>query len=133
MTELLNFIGGEWRRPRGSEVLPVRNPATGQVMAKVGLSGKDDVDEAVQAAQRAFADWRRTPPGERIQCLFRLKPLLEAHFDEIARGITEECGKTLAEAEGELRRGIENVEVAAGIPSLMMGATPRTSRPASTS
>jgi malonate-semialdehyde dehydrogenase (acetylating) / methylmalonate-semialdehyde dehydrogenase len=120
--EVFNFVAGEWRKPRGGETLTVRNPATGEAIAIVLLSDGRDVDDAVQAALRAFPDWRRTPPGERIQCLFRLKPLLEAHFDELARGITEECGKTLAESEGELRRGIENVEAAAGIPSLLMGS-----------
>ena len=76
----------------------------------------------MQAASKALQAWRRTPPGDRIQPLFRLKALLDAHFSEIARLITQECGKTLAEAEGELQRGIENVEVATGIPSLMMGS-----------
>jgi len=75
----------------------------------------------VHAAGEALVTWRRTPPGERIQPLFRLKALLDAHFKEIARLITQECGKTLAESEGELKRGLENVEVATGIPSLMMG------------
>jgi malonate-semialdehyde dehydrogenase (acetylating) / methylmalonate-semialdehyde dehydrogenase len=120
--DVLNYVGGEWRKPRGSDVLAVRNPATGQTIGSVAMSGPQDVGDAVDAALRAFPAWRLTPPGERVQCLFRLKPLLEARFAEIARGITEECGKTLAEAEGELRRGIENVEVAAGIPSLLMGA-----------
>ena len=77
---------------------------------------------AVEAAQKALPAWRRTPPGDRIQPLFRLKALLDAQFTDIARLITQECGKTLGEAEGELRRGIENVEVATGIPSLMMGS-----------
>jgi len=86
------------------------------------LSTADEVDEAVRSAAAAFPAWRRTPPGERIQPLFRLKALLDAHLGELARIITRECGKTLAESEAELKRGIENVEVAAGIPSLMMGA-----------
>jgi malonate-semialdehyde dehydrogenase (acetylating)/methylmalonate-semialdehyde dehydrogenase len=120
--DALNFVANEWRHSRRGDVLPVRNPATGEPIGSVAMSGADDVGEAVEAAARVFPDWRRTPPGDRIQCLFRLKPLLESHFAEIARGITEECGKTLAEAEGELRRGIENVEVAAGIPSLLMGS-----------
>src|SRR5690606_14371118 len=77
---------------------------------------------AIAAAAKAFDGWRRVPPGDRIQPLFRLKAKLEAHATEIARLITQECGKTLAEAEGELKRGIENIEVAAGIPSLMMGS-----------
>ena len=76
----------------------------------------------MKAAADALPAWRRTPAGDRIQPLFRLKALLDANFSDIARLITQECGKTLAESEGELRRGIENVEVATGIPSLMMGS-----------
>src|SRR5260221_3283317 len=119
--QLLNYVGGIWKRSRASEFLDVRNPATAETMVRVPLSSRDEVDEAVRAAQAAFAGWRRTPPVERIQYLFKLKRLLEEHFDEIARLTTQECGKTLAESRGELRRGIENVEVATGIPSLMMG------------
>src|SRR5229473_5470705 len=119
--QLLNYIGGIWKRSRASEYLDVRNPATAETMVRVPLSSRDEVDEAVRAAQAAFAGWRRTPPVERIQYLFKLKRLLEEHFDEIARLTTQECGKTLAESRGELQRGLENVEVATGIPSLMMG------------
>jgi malonate-semialdehyde dehydrogenase (acetylating) / methylmalonate-semialdehyde dehydrogenase len=119
--QLLNYIGGTWKRSRASEYLDVRNPATAETMVHVPLTPADEVDEAVQAARAAFPDWRQTPPGERIQYLFRLKRLLDEHFDEIARLTVDECGKTLAESQGELRRGIENVEVASGIPSLMMG------------
>src|SRR2546425_695153 len=119
--QLLNYIGGVWNRSRASEYLDVRNPATAETMLRVPLSPPDEVDEAVQAAQAAFDDWRRTPPTERIQYLFKLKRLLDEHFEEIARLTTQECGKTLAESQGELRRGIENVAVATGIPSLMMG------------
>src|SRR5437667_9149114 len=119
--QLLNYIGGQWKRSRTSEYLDVLNPATAETMVHVPLSTPDEVDEAVQAAQSAFADWRRTPPVERIQYLFKLKRLLDENFDEIARLTVDECGKTMAESQGELRRGIENVEVATGIPSLMMG------------
>jgi len=119
--QLLNYIGGEWRRSRASEFLDVRNPATIETIVRVPLTPPDEVDEAVRLAQAAFNDWRRTPPIERIQYLFKFKQLLDEHFDEIAQLTTQECGKTLAEAQGELRRGIENVEVATGIPSLMMG------------
>ncbi len=119
--QLYNYIAGEWRRSRATETLDVRNPATAETIVRVPLSPGDEVDEAVQAAQAAFDEWRRTPATERIQYLFTLKNLLEEHFDEIARLTTQECGKTLAESQGELRRGIENVEVACGIPSLMMG------------
>ena len=86
------------------------------------LSSATDVDRAVRAASEALPAWRRTPPGDRIQPLFRLKALLDTHYAELARVITQECGKTLGESDGELRRGVENVEVATGIPSLMMGS-----------
>ena len=119
--QLLNYVGGKWRRARAGEFLDVRNPATAETIVRVPLSSAEEVDEAVHAAQTAFADWRRTPPTERIQYLFKFKKLLEDHYDEIARLTTQECGKTLAESQGELQRGIENVEVASGIPSLMMG------------
>src|SRR5213082_2640452 len=118
--QLLNYVGGKWRRAQAGEFLDVRNPATAETIVRVPLSPTEEVDEAVHAAQTAFADWRRTPPTERIQYLFKFKKLLEDHYDEIARRTTQECGKTLAESQGELQRGIENVEVATGIPSLMM-------------
>lgn len=117
----LNFVDGRWLRPLATETLPVRNPATAETIATVPLSAADDVDLAVRAALGAHDAWRRTPPTDRIQPLFRLKTLLEAAFDDIARTTTAECGKTLVESQGELRRGIENIEVATGIPSLMMG------------
>src|SRR5262245_12146340 len=108
---LLNYMGGQWAASAG-ERLPVDNPATREVLAAVPLSLPGDVDQAVRAATAAFTAWRRTPPGDRIQPLFRLKALLEAHSAELTRAITLECGKTLSESDGELRRGIENVEVA---------------------
>lgn len=117
---LSNFSAGRWQTP-DAPTADVRNPATGDVLARVPLSSAAQVGEVVAAASRAADGWRRTPPTERIQYLFAFKQKLEAHFDEIARIITMECGKTLGEARGELRRGIENVEVAAGIPSMMMG------------
>src|SRR5688572_596581 len=119
---LKNYVGGKWQDASATESLPVHNPATGEVIAAAPLSGPADVEKAVRAASEALQKWRRTPPGDRIQPLFRLKALLDAQFTDIAKLITQECGKTLTEAEGELRRGIENVEVAAGIPSLMMGS-----------
>ena len=119
----MNRVGGEWRAARSAMTVPIRDPATGELLAAMPLSTADEVHEVVQSAAAAFPAWRRTPPGERIQPLFRLKALLDAHLGELARIITRECGKTLAESEAELKRGIENVEVATGIPSLMMGAT----------
>jgi malonate-semialdehyde dehydrogenase (acetylating)/methylmalonate-semialdehyde dehydrogenase len=121
-TWLKNFVGGRWETASVGEVIPVRNPATGEVLAEAPLSGGMDVAKAVDAASKALPAWRRTPAGDRIQPLFRLKALLDAQFSEIAALVTQECGKTLAESEGELKRGIENVEVATGIPSLMMGS-----------
>ena len=119
---LLNFVGGTWQRADARENLAVHNPATGEVLSSAPLSEAAAVARAVEAAQKALHGWRRTPAGDRIQPLFRLKALLDAQFTDVAKLITQECGKTLAEAEGELRRGIENVEVASGIPSLMMGS-----------
>jgi len=118
---LNNFIGGTWRRSAASDYLDVVNPATGEVLSEVPLSPAREVDLAVQEGMKAFASWRRVPATERIQFLFRFKNLLEGHFEEIAQMITKECGKTIGESRGELRRGIENVEVACGIPSLMQG------------
>jgi malonate-semialdehyde dehydrogenase (acetylating) / methylmalonate-semialdehyde dehydrogenase len=118
---LLNYVDGGWKRATATDTIPVHNPATGKVLAVAPLSTAADVGAAISAAQTAFETWRRTPPGQRIQPLFRLKALLDEHARDIARIVTEECGKTLAEAEGELRRGIENVEVASGIPSMMLG------------
>lgn len=119
--QLLNFINGTWTRSAAGEALNIMNPATAQVLTSVPLSPGAEVDAAVQAAQTAFAEWGRTPVVERIQPLFRLKMLLEENIEEIARTITNECGKTFAESIGEMRRGIENVEVACGAPILMQG------------
>jgi malonate-semialdehyde dehydrogenase (acetylating)/methylmalonate-semialdehyde dehydrogenase len=100
----------------------VKNPATGEVIAKAPLSGASEVEKAVAAASKAWQTWRRVPPGDRIQPLFKLKALMDAQVKDLARTITEECGKTLVEAEAEVKRAIENVEVASGIPSLMQGS-----------
>src|SRR3954463_1267760 len=118
---LPNFIGGEWKRSESSDVVDVFNPATTEVLAKVPLASAQDVGATVAAAAVAFPAGRRTPPQERIQYLFRFKRLLEQHGEEIARLTTQENGKTFAEARAELQRGIENVEVACGIPTLMQG------------
>ncbi|RPI94848.1 MAG: CoA-acylating methylmalonate-semialdehyde dehydrogenase, partial [Chloroflexi bacterium] len=99
----------------------VINPATGEVLAAVPFSPPAEVDQAARVALAAQESWRRVPATERIQFLFKLKDLLEAHFDELSRMITQENGKTLAEAKGEMRRAIENVEVACGIPIMMQG------------
>src|SRR5579883_1463202 len=117
----VNCIAGEWRPGRAPEKLVVHNPATNEPLAELALAGAEDVDAAVTAAAAAFPGWRRTPPQNRIQFLFRFRNLLEQHASEIAQICTQENGKTLAESRAELQRGIENVEVACGIPTLMQG------------
>ena len=91
------------------------------MLAQVPLSPAADVNKAADGAARAFVGWRRTPVGDRIQPLFKLKTLLEANRDDLARTITDECGKTLAESKGEMQRAIENVETACGMPMMMQG------------
>jgi malonate-semialdehyde dehydrogenase (acetylating)/methylmalonate-semialdehyde dehydrogenase len=118
---LQNYINNEWRPSNANEYLDVTNPATTEIIGKVPLSPGVEVDQATQAAAEALVEWRRTPPPDRIQYLFKLKNLLEDNFDDIARTITIECGKTVDESQGEMRRAIENVEVACGIPTLMQG------------
>src|SRR3977135_1894787 len=119
--DLQNYVQGGWRRSAAHEYVDVINPATAELLARTPLSTAADVDAAVQAAAEAFPAWRRTPPGERVQCLFKLKNLLEENLDELARLITLENGKTFAEARAEMQRSIENVEVACGIPMMMQG------------
>ena len=123
-SSLPNYLQGSWQSAVATETLAITNPATGEVLSSVPLSNAQDVDRTVAGARSAFKDWRRTPATERIQYLFKFKALLEERFEEIAFTITRECGKTqVDESRGELRRGIENVEVASprGIPSMMQG------------
>ena len=120
--QLLNYVNGAWCRSGAGEHLDIMNPATAEVIAALPLSPAAEVDAAVRAAADAFREWRQTPAVERVQYLFKLKHVLEEHLDDLARTITNECGKTYAESVGELRRGIENVEVACGIPILMQGS-----------
>ncbi|QQE77865.1 CoA-acylating methylmalonate-semialdehyde dehydrogenase [Alicyclobacillus sp. SO9] len=119
---LKNFLNGNWVPSRGSNTLPVPNPATGETIAQVPLSIKEDIDDAVQIAQEAFLTWSRTPVPKRARILFRYQQLLVEHWEELARLITLENGKNYKEAYGEVQRGIENVEFAAGAPTLMMGS-----------
>ncbi len=118
---LKNYINGEWVESKSDVIVDVVNPATMKFIAKVPRSNAEDVDMAVRAAVEAFPRWRRTTPLARSRYLFRLKELMEENFEEISRIGTMEHGKTIDESRGETRRGIENVEVATGIPSLMMG------------
>ncbi len=116
-----NYVDGAWHDPQASDRSPVTNPATAELLGEAPLSDRNAVDQAAAAAAAAFPEWRRTPAVERVQYLFKLKQLMEDSFDELARTITTENGKTLRESSGELRRAIENVEVACGIPTLMQG------------
>jgi malonate-semialdehyde dehydrogenase (acetylating)/methylmalonate-semialdehyde dehydrogenase len=120
-TKVPNYIDGRWQDSSATQWQDVLNPATGEVLARVPLSDTAEVSKAIEAAAAAFPPWRRTPPEDRIQPLFKLKQLLEEHLNELARIITQENGKTLSEAKAELRRAIENVEVACGIPMMMQG------------
>lgn len=121
---IANLIGGDWVRP-ARETLPVFNPATGEVIDHVPLSDATDVDQAVRAATRAYHDWSRVPVMARAEKLFRYKALLETHVEELAALITRHHGKTLDEARGEVRRGIEVVDFACGAPTLLQGRTLR--------
>jgi malonate-semialdehyde dehydrogenase (acetylating)/methylmalonate-semialdehyde dehydrogenase len=118
---LRNHIGGHWVTSRTEQFLDVFNPARGEVIARAPLSTRQDVDAAVEAAKKAFPEWRDTPPVIRARAMFRFKALLEDNFEQIARIVTTEHGKTLDEARGSVRRAIECVEVACGSPSLLMG------------
>src|SRR5690349_1053847 len=116
-----HFIAGEWVNSQSAEWQDLVNPANHAHLGKVPLADAAEVNSAVEAAAAAFPEWRRTPPEDRIQPLFRLKTLLEEHIDDIARMITLENGKTFVEGKAEMRRAIENVEVACGIPMMMQG------------
>lgn len=118
---LANYIGGAWQESKSTTYLDVINPATAEPLVHVALADAGDISRAVEAAAKAYPAWRRTPPQDRIQYLFRFRELLLKRIDDIARAVTKENGKTLAEAKAEIQRGIENVEVACGIPTLMQG------------
>jgi malonate-semialdehyde dehydrogenase (acetylating) / methylmalonate-semialdehyde dehydrogenase len=115
-----NYVNGEFVDSKGP-LLDVINPATGKIIAKVPDSTEEEFNTAVKAAQEAFPDWRRTTPLARSRMLFRLKTLMEENFEEASRIQTQEHGKCIDESRGETRRGIENVEVACGTPTLMQG------------
>jgi len=123
--EVRNFIGGRWEEKDGRDTEPVYNPATGEVVAETPLSTKEDVDRAVKQAEAAFPGWAATPVIERARVLFRFQALLEEHFEELRDLVTLENGKDARDAGGEVRRGIEVVEFACGMPTLMMGETVR--------
>jgi malonate-semialdehyde dehydrogenase (acetylating)/methylmalonate-semialdehyde dehydrogenase len=118
---LLNYVGGKWTPSQAGAKGPVRNPATAETIALVPMSPAEEVDAVVKAAMKAYPAWRETPVVDRIKPLFKLRDLLIANLDELARTITTEAGKTFAESRAEMQRGIENIEVACGAPSMLQG------------
>lgn len=117
--KLKNYINGEWVEASTSVYTPVVNPATCEVLAEAPESTAADVDSAVKAAQEAFAEWRSTPIMNRAQYMHHFKVLMEGRFDELSEMVVKENGKTLDEARGEVRRGIESIDFAIGMPLLM--------------
>lgn len=120
---LKNFVNGQWVDSTATEYLDVPNPATGEVLARVPVSTKEDVEQAVQAASLAFVNWRKVPVPKRARILFKYHQLLSENHEELAKLIVMENGKSYKEAHGEVLRGIECVEFASGAPTLMMGET----------
>ncbi|WP_349408320.1 CoA-acylating methylmalonate-semialdehyde dehydrogenase [Pseudalkalibacillus sp. SCS-8] len=120
---LKNYINGEWVASASTEDLEVPNPATGEVLARVPISNKQDVDRAVQSAQSAFQTWKNVPVPKRARYMYKFHHLLNEHHEELARLIVQENGKAFKEAYGEIQRGIECVEFAAGAPTHLMGET----------
>ena len=119
--KLKNFINGEWVESKTDKYEDVYNPATKEVLAQVPISTPEDFEDAVQAAQAAQEKWKKVSVAKRARILFKYQNLLEEHKEELAKLITQENGKSVGEALGEVGRGIENVEFAAGAPTLMMG------------
>ncbi len=117
------FINGAWTRPSGLATTPVFNPSTGELIAETPVGGVAEVEAAVAAAQAAFPGWWQTPAMERVRVLFRYRELLHANFDALAALISREHGKTRGEARGDIQRGIEVVEYAISVPTLLFGDT----------
>lgn len=122
ITTVPNFIGGRWTVSASEQSDPIPNPATGEVVARVPLSTKDELDQSVLAASKAFKEWSKVAVPKRARILFKYQQLLVDRWDELAKLITLENGKSYAEAYGEVQRGVECVEFAAGVPTLMMGS-----------
>src|SRR5215467_12438098 len=114
-------FGGEWHNLNSVATSPVHNPSTGEVIAQTPMCTASHVNQAVEAAAAAFPAWSETPPTERARIFFRFKTLLEENFEDLVRSNTREHGKTLVESRGDVRRGIEMIEFAGGVPSLLMG------------
>jgi malonate-semialdehyde dehydrogenase (acetylating)/methylmalonate-semialdehyde dehydrogenase len=120
---LQNFVGGSFVDAATDATLEDRDPATGELAARIPLSGATDVDAAVRAARQAQPAWREVPPQERARHVLALRDVLVRHRDELGALVTADMGKTLADADGEVGRGIESVESAAAIPHLLKGET----------
>src|SRR5881275_2585538 len=116
-----SFIGGKFRDSRSEKTDPIPNPATGETIASLPHSTREEINEAVAAAKQAFPAWSETPVPERAQVMFRFKALFDQHIDELSAIVTRENGKTLDESKGEVKRAIEVIDFACGAPTLMMG------------
>ena len=121
--QLENWIGGAWVAPAATEFQDVLDPATGEVLARVPISGAEEVDRAARVAHEAWRTWSDTPVMERARVMFRLQNLYEQHLDELGELVVRENGKSIQEGRGEVRRGIDVIEFAAGMPTLMQGGT----------
>ncbi|UUD63061.1 CoA-acylating methylmalonate-semialdehyde dehydrogenase [Pseudomonas seleniipraecipitans] len=121
MTTIQHLIHGELTDGHGGHSADVFNPASGEAVRRVALADVATVQQAIDSAKQAFPAWRNTPAAKRAQVMFRFKQLLEQHEDAIAKLISEEHGKTLEDAAGELKRGIENVEYACAAPEILKG------------
>ena len=115
------YIGGQWVDSTATSFGDVHNPVKHELLARVPMGGAADVDRAVKAALAAYPAWRATPPVNRVRFLFKLKELFEKHFEDVARICTTEHGKTLDESRSSVRRAIDNIDMAVGIPTTMQG------------
>ena len=116
-----SFIGGKFQESRSDKADPIPNPATGETIATLPYSTREEINDAVAAAKKAFPGWSETPVPDRAQVMFRFKALFDRHVEELAGLVTEENGKTLEESRGEVKRAIEVIDFACGAPTLMMG------------
>ena len=123
LTPCPNYIACEWLTPANLGSTPVFNPSTGDIIAECPSGGGAEVNAAVEAAHTAFPAWRETPPVERARVFFRYRQLIEQNYDRLCQTVSREHGKTLSEARGDVHRGLENIEYACGVPTLLFGDT----------
>ncbi|MCG8512327.1 MAG: CoA-acylating methylmalonate-semialdehyde dehydrogenase, partial [Rhodospirillales bacterium] len=121
IAKLKNYVNGEWREASDGDWLDVENPSTAEIIAQVPICGKNEAEAAIAAAKAAFPGWAATPADRRVAPLFRLRELFVEHGEELARLITQEMGKSLPDARAEMKRALENVEAACGMPILQQG------------